>query len=167
MAADALAHALLERAERRGVRAVAVFEACKGALVLVVGFGLSGWLHRHADRVASQILLGFHLNPAHHYPRVFLESVHRLSEIRVAALVVGAALYAVLRFVEAYGLWHLRSWSRWFAVVAAGVYIPVEVYESVHRVSAARVVVLLFNIGLVAFLIAARAAFHPAARAPT
>ena len=113
------------------MRAVAVFEAAKGLLVLVAGCGLLSLVHRDAQHVAETIVRQLHLNPARHYPRVFIQAAGRVSSSRLWMLAGGAFAYSVVRFVEAYGLWRLRPWAEWFAIVSGGLYLPVEVYELV------------------------------------
>jgi len=36
--------------------------------------------------------------------------------------------YASLRFLEAYGLWHDKTWAYWFGVLGYCIFIPIEVY---------------------------------------
>jgi uncharacterized membrane protein (DUF2068 family) len=136
----------------RGVRAVAVFEAFKGSLVLLAGFGLMALLHRDLEAFAEHLVELSHLNPAHHYPTIFIEWMSRLSDSRLLMLSGLALLYSVVRFVEAYGLWRLRPWAEWFAIVSGSIYIPIEVYELFSGISALRVLVLLVNLGIVAYL---------------
>lgn len=104
-----------------------MFEAAKGLLVLVAGLGLLEMIHHDLQAAAGDLVAHLHLNPASHYPRIFLELMARTTNRRMAWLAVGAALYALLRFVEAWGLWRERRWAEWFAAVSAAIYIPFEV----------------------------------------
>jgi uncharacterized membrane protein (DUF2068 family) len=136
----------------RGVRAVAVVEALKGALVLVAGFGLLSLVHHDLQAIAERLVRQSHLNPARHYPRVFIEAASHVNDSRLRTLAALAFLYAVVRFIEAYGLWHLRAWAEWFGIISGAVYLPIEVYELFHRPSPVKAFVLLVNAGVVAYL---------------
>ena len=57
-----------------------------------------------------------------------------------------------VRLSEAYGLWYRRRWAEVFAVVTGALYIPVEIYELIERVTVVRIVVFLVNALIVAFL---------------
>ena len=103
-----------------GLRTVAVFEFAKGLLVLMAGLGLLSLIHGDAQTVAENIVRLLHLNPARRYPRVFIEAASRLTDTRLWFLALAAAIYAAVRFVETYGLWHERPWAEWFAVLSAG-----------------------------------------------
>ena len=140
----------------RGVRLVAVFEALKGALVLSAGLGLLSLLHRDLQAVAERLVRHSHLNPARHYPRIFIQAASHTNDARLRSLAALAFLYAAVRFVEAYGLWRMRVWAEWFAIIAGSVYLPVEVYEIFRRATWTRGFVLLTNLLIVAYLVNVR-----------
>lgn len=137
---------------KRGLRVVAVFEGAKGGLVLVTGLGLLAFIHRDLHNAAEEIVRHFHLNPAHRYPRVFLDAASRVDDTRLWFLALSAFFYAAVRFVEAFGLWRRKLWAEWFAVLSGGIYIPVELFEVIHRVSWARLAVLSVNLAIVVYL---------------
>lgn len=136
-----------------GLRFVALFEGAKGGLVLLTGFGILAFIHRDLHNAAEEIVRHFHLNPAHHYPRIFLDAVDRVGDAQLWLLALSAFLYAVVRFIEAYGLWHRRLWAAWFGVLSGGVYIPVELLEVARRHSLTRMTLLAINLAIVAFLV--------------
>lgn len=150
-----------------GVRAVALFEAAKGLIVVVAGFGLLSLLHHDAQHVAETIVRHLHLNPARHYPRVFIEAAARVTSSRLWLLAGGAFAYSLVRFVEAYGLWRLRPWAEWFAIVAGGLYLPVEVYELFRRPTRVKGAILLGNLAIVAYLLYVRSTAHRQGRTTT
>ena len=154
------------RAER-GVRAIAIFEACKGVVVLIAGFGLLHFLHHDIQSTAEELVRHSHLNPARHYPRIFIEAAKRTNDSRLWFLASMAFIYSSARLVEAWGLWHLKSWAQWFAIVSGAIYIPIEVVEIIKRVTVLRVLVLAVNIFIVIYLIYVRWWKRPRRTAPT
>jgi uncharacterized membrane protein (DUF2068 family) len=143
-----------------GVRTVAVFEAAKGLLVVVAGFSLLSLVHRDVEHAAETIVRHLHLNPARHYPRVFIEAAGRVNSSRLWLLAGGAFAYALVRFVEAYGLWHLRPWAEWFAILSGGLYLPVELYELIRHPTRVKAAILLGNLAIVAYLLYVRGSAH-------
>jgi uncharacterized membrane protein (DUF2068 family) len=135
-----------------GLRAVAAFEAAKGAVVLVAGFGLANLIHRDAEQIAERLVHRLHLDAAKHYPRIFLELMGNVSDAQLWALAALAALYAAVRFAEAYGLWFGRRWAEWLAALSGGIYVPVEIYELTRGVSWIKVAALLLNAAVVAYM---------------
>lgn len=135
-----------------GVRIVAVVEAAKGALVLAAGLELFALVHRDVQAIAERIVEHFHLNPASRYPRILLDAAGALNDERLVVLAMGAIAYSTARFIEAYGLWLKRRWAEWFAVVAGGLYIPIEVYELWRRVTWIRFGLFAVNVAIVVYL---------------
>ena len=135
-----------------GIRTVALFEAGKGALVLVAGFGLLSLLHRDYQETAESIVRHLHMNPARHLPRVFLEAATKMTDKKLWLFAAGAFAYAAVRGVEAYGLWRLRAWAEWFAIVSGGIYLPVEIYELIHHATATKASILLTNVAIVLYV---------------
>lgn len=136
----------------RGVRIVAVVEAAKGALVLAAGLELFALVHRDVQAIAERIVEHFHFNPASRYPRILLDAAGALTDERLVALAAGAIAYSTVRFIEAYGLWMQRRWAEWLAVVAGGLYIPIEIYEIARRVTWIRFGLLAVNVAIVVYL---------------
>jgi uncharacterized membrane protein (DUF2068 family) len=134
------------------VRAVALFEGAKGALVFLAGFGALSLIHHDAQRLAEQMIVHFHLNPARRYPRIFIEAAANLTDARLLLLAGLAGMYGSIRFVEAYGLWRERRWAEWFAVVSGTIYIPFEVYELLKGTAWLSLAALLVNILIVGLM---------------
>jgi len=144
----------------RGLRLVALFEASKGLLVLLVGLELLSLIHKGVQNAGEEIVERFHLNFARHHPRILLYATTHLNDSNVRLLALAALAYATVRFIEAYGLWRLRAWAEWFAIISGGVYLPFELYELVRHPSIVKTVILLLNLAIVAYLLYVRWSEH-------
>ncbi|MGA7181328.1 MAG: DUF2127 domain-containing protein [Thiobacillaceae bacterium] len=142
------------------IRAVSVVEAAKGAVVLLAGFGALSLTHHDVQRVAEKLIGHLHLNPAKHYPRIFLDAAAHLTDARLWLLATLALAYAVARFVEAYGLWRGRRWAEWFAAVSGGIYIPFEIYGLSKGVTVLALSALVTNLLIVVLMINALLRVH-------
>jgi len=138
--------------QKSALRAVALFEAFKGMLVLAAGWGVLALFHGDAQGFADALVGRLHLNPAKNTPRVFLRLLENVSNSQLWLLAGFAALYAGLRFIEAYGLWRGRRWAEWLAALSGGIYVPVEIYELARGVSWIKVAALLLNAAVVAYM---------------
>lgn len=137
------------------VRGVALLEAAKGALVLLAGLGALSLIHHDAQRFAEQLVGHLHLNLAKRYPRIFLDAASRLTDARLWGLAGLAAAYALVRFVEAYGLWRGRRWAEWFAAVSGSIYIPLELYGLYRGATVISLGALVLNGLIVAVMVGA------------
>jgi uncharacterized membrane protein (DUF2068 family) len=135
-----------------GLKAAALFEALKGLLVILAGLGLLAFVRHDAQAFAERLVLHLHLNPARHYPRIFIEAAGRLTDARIWLFATGALAYSALRFAEAYGLWRARPWAEWIGIVSGCVYLPVEVVALVRRPTILKAILLVLNALLVAYL---------------
>jgi uncharacterized membrane protein (DUF2068 family) len=141
------------KSHARGLHIVALFEGAKGLLVLIVGFGLLSFIHKDIHEAAMRLVEHIHLNPASHYPRIFLDLTERINDTKLWGMAIAATMYFVVRMVEAVGLWLRKSWAEWFAVLTGGMYIPIEIFEVARNVTWPRVTVLAVNLGVVSYLL--------------
>jgi uncharacterized membrane protein (DUF2068 family) len=135
------------------LRAIAIFEGAKGALVLAAGFGLLLLAHRDLQALAERAVEHLHLDPASHYPRIFIDLAARTTDTRLWLLALGAVAYAAVRFTEGYGLWKARPWAEWFAAASGAIYMPFEVHRILHGSGWHAAVALALNAAIVAVML--------------
>lgn len=139
-----------------GLRAVASLELLKGLLVLAAGFGLFALRHKDIGDVAESLIEHLHVNPAHHWVQLFIGAADRVSDRKVVAIAIGAFVYTLVRFIEAYGLWNARVWAEWFAIISGSLYLPLEIVGLARHDDRIRWAVLLINIVVVVYMIYVR-----------
>jgi len=138
----------------KGLRVVALFEGAKGGIVLLTGFGILALIHEDVHQVAEQLVRHLHINPARHYPRIFIDAATHVTDLQLWGLALSALGYAVVRFVEAYGLWKRMPWAEWFGLLTGGMYIPVELFEVMRGITWPKMSILIVNLGVVGYLAA-------------
>lgn len=92
----------------------------------------------------------------------WLQDVDRLFAVPADTLLVyGAAVagYAVINLLEGVGLWIGRRWAEYLALVEVLVFVPIEVHELVLRVSPLKIVALVINLAIAAYLLFAHRLF--------
>ncbi len=68
-------------------------------------------------------------------------------------LAVGSLVYALLFAVEGIGLWRGLRWAEWLTVIATASFVPIEIYEVVHRPAFIKALVIVVNLLVVGFLV--------------
>lgn len=168
-------HAARNSAVSQATRAVAVFEAFKGAVVLLASTALLSLAHKDLHALALSLVEHTHLNPASTYPRIFLLAASNLHDARIVSLALGAAAYSLLRFVEAYGLLRDRAWAEVLAAASGAIYVPFELLEFARHPTWLHFGLLAANVLVVAIMLrallqrrarAARPAAPPSATSP-
>lgn len=137
---------------RLGLRAVAIFEAAKGLIGLLVGSGLLLLQHRDVPAAARRVLVHLHLNPASRYARLVLRLAAGATPGHLRLLALGALVYAVLRCTEGVGLWAGRRWAAWLGASTGLVYVPFEVAAIVRVPGPEPILALVINLAIVLFL---------------
>src|SRR5262249_8797086 len=139
-------------AELAGLRAVAVLETLKGAIVLLAGFGLMRLLHRDVAFAAHALIDRLHLDATRRFPHIFLQLAENLNDAQLWGLAALFLAYALLGFAEAYGLWFQHRWGQWIAALSGGIYVPVEIYELTRSITWIKVSALLLNAAVVVYM---------------
>ena len=77
----------------------------------------------------------------------------------LAILTLMLVAYAVVELVEAVGLWLLKRWGEYFAVVATSVFLPLEIHDLTKGITMTRVVTFAINIAAVVYLLISKRLF--------
>ena len=150
------------------LRLLAVERWVRGAIVVLLGVAV---LRLSSTQVSLKALFDRDLDSL----RPFFNQIHfnvsdsatiraieKVLTARHSTLDIIAAFlffYGGLQLVEGTGLWLLRRWGEYFAVVATSLFLPLEVYELTERVTWLRVTALLVNVAAVVYLLVSKRLF--------
>jgi uncharacterized membrane protein (DUF2068 family) len=139
---------------RGGLRTVAVLEALKGMLALAAAFGFIVVLRRDVDleNAAENLLYFLHIDPDRRLSQAFLDAAGKMMNAKIGTVLAIALAYAILRFAEAYGLWKLRAWAEWLAIISGCVYLPFEIYKIIRQPTQFHWALLGINIVVVLYI---------------
>ena len=101
------------------------------------------------------------LNPERKFWADLARQVGYLTEAKVLWAAAGTLIYSLFSLVEAVGLMLRVSWAGWLAIGESAFFIPIEIYELLHRPSdpnrsghpTTLVVILAINIIIVWYLL--------------
>jgi uncharacterized membrane protein (DUF2068 family) len=140
---------------RRTINAIAFFEAFKGLLALCAASGLLLFVHRDLHELAVRLVEHAHLNPAARYPQIFLDAATHMQESQLVLIAAGAAAYASVRFVEAYGLFYGRAWAEVIAAASGAIYVPFELERLARQPTWLSVAIVAVNVAIVVVMVRA------------
>jgi uncharacterized membrane protein (DUF2068 family) len=136
----------------QALRAIASFEVTKGMIVLLAALVLVFMVGRDPWDFADGILRILHISPDHHFAQLFLDWADTLTDAKLWTVAAVASTYAILRFVEAYGLWYAKTWAEWIALISGSLYVPFEIYKLIYRQSLFHISVLVVNLAIVSYM---------------
>ncbi len=135
------------------LRTIALYKILKVFLLLIVAYGevklrdanlverLLAWASAHPGGLERRLVTWV------------VELFSNMSTTRqlVARLVTLA--YAALFAIEGVGLWMEKRWAEWLTVIITGSLIPLELYEMFRVPSAGKLLIILGNAAIVAYLV--------------
>lgn len=94
-------------------------------------------------------------SPTVEHIRSLLHSRHSTLHL-VEGFLVG---YALLQLAEGIGLWSLKRWGEYVAVVGTSVFLPLEIYELTKHITYVKIAAFVINVALVVYLVVSKRLF--------
>ena len=82
---------------------------------------------------------------------------YKHADLDIAAAALG--VYAAIELIEAIGLWLAKRWGEYFAVVATGLFLPIEVYELTEHATKFKIATFALNVLAVVYLLLSKRLF--------
>jgi uncharacterized membrane protein (DUF2068 family) len=135
--------------EHLGLHLIAVFEGLKGLLALAAAVGLALLGPQPLRHAVSDLISRFHLNPDHGVLPGLLNAINP-GAVHLAVIIL--LIYALMRLLEAWGLWRTRVWASWLGCLGSAAYLPLDLYALYHHHGWHTWAVLIANLVIVAVL---------------
>jgi len=135
------------------LRTIALYKLVKVVLLLCVAYGE---LRLRDASLAAKLLSWAQARPyglEHRIVTQQLEWFSGLSVSRIHALRIVTFAYAAVFAVEGVGLWMQKRWAEWLTTIITASLIPLEVWEIFFRPTIGKVLILLANVAVVAYLV--------------
>ena len=144
---------LMKPSHTQVLRLIALFKLLKTAALIVAGIGAFKLLHGDSARILEHWVAALHIDPGAHFVSRAIYRITNIPQRRIRELGIVSFIYAGLFLAEGIGLWLLKRWAEWFTVIITGSLVPIEFYETIHRPTVLKVLVLILNIAVVFYLI--------------
>lgn len=132
---------------------IGAFKFLKGLLLVAVGIGALGLLHRDIADTFAPLVADLHIDPESRYLGRALTAFWALDDRALKRISAGTFFYAALLLTEGVGLLWRRRWAEYFTVLVTGSFIPLELYELTRRFTATRLILLGVNVAVVWYLV--------------
>ena len=140
---------------------IALFKLFKGVMLSLIALGTYRLIHRDIHESLVNWSYHLHVDPGGRKINTLISKASAISPDGLRELAAGEVVYASLLFTEGVGLIRRRRWAEYITVISTALFIPVEVYELIEKMSAVKFCVLGINIAIVCYLIVRlRAAKH-------
>ena len=123
-------------------------------MLLTLAFGaLSFFLHKDVASEVEHWVDQLRIDPNNQVIGALLKKLQLVHTKELKELSALGAAYAALFLTEGTGLLFRKRWAEWLTIVATSSLMPVELYELFKTFTAIRLVALLVNATVVAYLI--------------
>ena len=144
------------------LRFLAVERGVRGLLLVALAYGI--WRFEGSKQALEKVFASYlpAVKPLADRLGVDLQEagpVHLIQQAFAAApstlllVALGVLAYGALELLEAVGLWLMRRWGEYVAVVGTGVFIPLEVYELVEKVTWLRIAAFVLNVFAIVYIL--------------
>jgi len=135
---------------------IACLKLGKALLLILLALGVWQLSDENLPALFRQTLLFLHLDPEKQFFVDLGIQLGRISSQKILWVAAGTVFYSLFSLAEGIGLLWRAGWAGWMAIGESAFFIPIEVYELVHRSSAAAAGVLLLNGWIVEYLLVNR-----------
>ena len=135
------------------LRSVALFEAAKAILFVMLGCGMFDLIHKNVDAIAEQIAFMFRINPHGKLSNAFMKLASHATDHTLWILAIWALFDAAVRLIAAYGLWREQTWGQWFELLLTALYLPPEFYLLLRDPDWLKGCALMINIGIMLMML--------------
>ena len=132
---------------------IAVFKLLKGIALLAVAIGALRLLHQDVAAIVDHWINAFKVDPHNRYILWLLAKLPLVNDRKLTELSVGTFIYAAVFLTEGTGLALSKRWAEYFTIITTSSFLPLEVYELIHRATIAKGVALAINIVVVIYLV--------------
>lgn len=129
----------------------------KGTMALLLALGVFSLRDKDLPELFQNLLELLHFDPE---KKFFADLADRVAEVTPANLkwvTIGAVVYGCFMLLQATGLVFRVGWVVWLVIGESAFFLPVEIFELVHRPSLIKFAILVVNVIIVWYLYTNRA----------
>jgi uncharacterized membrane protein (DUF2068 family) len=124
----------------------------KGLLLLLIGLGVYTLSDNNLPEAFRSVLHFFHVDPERKFFAEMAIKLGNVTEGNMLLLAWGTMTYSLFSLVEGTGLIFRVRWAGWLAIGESVFFIPIEIFDLVHRMTPAVVIILVLNFAIAWYL---------------
>lgn len=124
----------------------------KGLILLLLALGVYSLAGKDLQEQFDHLLRWIQLDPENKFFSRVGNWLDTITPSNVRWVAAGTLFYSVFSLVEGLGLILRSGWAGWMAIGESAFFVPIEMYELLHRFSTTLLIVLVLNIGIVWYI---------------
>jgi len=142
-----------KKQRNRWLELIAVYKLLQALLLVAVGVGALRLVHKDLADVLTRLAIALHRDPEGQLVTFLIEKVSVLNDHRLRQIGIFMFLYAGLGLLEGIGLMLEKVWAEYFTALITASFLPLEIWEIIHRVTPIRVGLFVANLAVLAYLV--------------
>jgi uncharacterized membrane protein (DUF2068 family) len=141
------------KGRNRWLELIAIYKLLQAALLVSVGVGVLKLLGKDVADLLQNVAKGLSMNPEGRLVSFLLDKAALLNDHTLRRISVFLFCYAALGLIEGIGLMLEKVWAEYFTALITASFLPLEIFELVHRVTWFRVGLFVVNLAVLAYLV--------------
>jgi len=137
----------------RGLKWIGGIKLLQAAVLLIVATGILSNLHSDLQATVTRWAHRLHFDQDNHYFSLLLEKLGLVTQQQLQQLTWLTFIYSAVFLAEGIGLMMKKRWAEYLTIVVTGSLIPLEISETLRHFGPIKAALLVFNVGIVWYLI--------------
>jgi len=141
------------RHHNRWLLLIAVYKLLQALLFIAIGVGALHLLHRDVADLLAALADHLNFNPESSFVNFILDKALLVDDPLLRRIGAAAFCYAGVSLAEGIGLYLEKAWGEFLTIVITASFLPLEVFELIHRFTAFRICLLAINVLVLLYLL--------------
>lgn len=137
----------------RWLELIAAYKLLQSMLLIAVAVGALKLVHKDVADILGNLAQAMRMNTDGRVVSFLLEKASLLTDHRLRQISFFLFFYAGLGFLEGLGLMLEKVWAEYLTAILTASFLPLEIFELMHKITAIRVSLLLINLAVLAYLV--------------
>lgn len=137
----------------RWLELIATYKLLQAILLVSVGVGARKLLHKDVAEIVTNIVQALHRNPEGRLVSFLIHQAGLVDDHMLRRISLFLFGYAALGLLEGIGLMLEKVWAEYLTALITASFLPLEIFELVHKITPLRVGFFLANLAVLAYLV--------------
>jgi uncharacterized membrane protein (DUF2068 family) len=144
----------VKKSRNRWLELIAVYKLLQALLLVAVGVGALRLVHKDLADTLTNLAIALHRDPEGQLVSFLIDKVSLLNDQRLRQIGLFMFFYAGLGLLEGIGLMLEKVWAEYLTALITASFLPIEIFEIIHRVTPIRVGLFVANLAVLGYLVA-------------
>jgi uncharacterized membrane protein (DUF2068 family) len=137
----------------RWLELIATYKLLQSLLLVAAGVGALRLLHKDIADLLTNLAMQLRFDPEGRLVSFLLDKASLVDDHMLWRISIFMFCYAALGIIEGIGLLYEKVWAEYLTSIITASFLPLEIFELIHRVTWFRVGLFVVNLAVLAYLV--------------